>query len=45
MFSAEDKVIKASGHGLVKTDVAVSVPKGSYGRVAPRFVKPSVLYF
>ena len=37
LFSAEDKTIPAQGHGLVKTDIAIMLPKGTYGRIAPRF--------
>ncbi|XP_057306748.1 uncharacterized protein LOC130644963 [Hydractinia symbiolongicarpus] len=36
LCSAENKVIAANGHGIVKTDIAVMLPKGTYGRVAPR---------
>jgi len=36
LFSAHETTIKAGGHGLVKTDIAVQLPYGSYGRVAPR---------
>lgn len=34
--SAEDGVIPARGHGLIKTDLAIAAPPGTYGRVAPR---------
>lgn len=35
-FSAYDYVIPARGKELVKTDLQVKVPEGTYGRVAPR---------
>ncbi|XP_008558083.1 deoxyuridine 5'-triphosphate nucleotidohydrolase [Microplitis demolitor] len=34
--SAYDYVIPARGKELVKTDIQIEVPKGTYGRVAPR---------
>lgn len=34
--SAEDTVIPANGKGLVKTDLAIAIPRGTYARVAPR---------
>lgn len=34
--SAYDCSIPARGKGVVKTDLAVAVPSGTYGRVAPR---------
>lgn len=36
LFSAEDTVIKAKGKSLIKTDIAIAIPTGHYGRVAPR---------
>jgi dUTP pyrophosphatase len=36
LYSAYDTVIPASGKALVKTDIAVAIPVGCYGRVAPR---------
>jgi len=36
LFSAHETTIAAHSHGLVKTDIAVELPFGSYGRVAPR---------
>lgn len=36
MRSAEDTVVPARGKAVVKTDIAIRVPKGTYGRVAPR---------
>lgn len=34
--SAYDAVIPARGKALVKTDIQIQVPQGSYGRIAPR---------
>uniref|UniRef100_A0A1L8E9B9 Deoxyuridine 5'-triphosphate nucleotidohydrolase n=2 Tax=Haematobia irritans TaxID=7368 RepID=A0A1L8E9B9_HAEIR len=34
--SAYDLVVPARGKALVKTDLQIQVPSGSYGRVAPR---------
>jgi dUTP pyrophosphatase len=34
--SAYDISIPASGNGLVKTDLAIRLPPGCYGRIAPR---------
>merc|ERR1719415_310269 len=36
LYSAEDATIPARGKGLVKTDLQIKVPHGTYGRVAPR---------
>ncbi|PNH08547.1 Deoxyuridine 5'-triphosphate nucleotidohydrolase [Tetrabaena socialis] len=36
LASAEDTVVPARGKAVVKTDLAVRVPAGTYGRVAPR---------
>merc|ERR1712086_514545 len=36
LSSAIDIVIPARGKGIVKTDLAIAVPEGTYGRVAPR---------
>ena len=36
LASAVDCVIPARGKGIVKTDLAISVPEGTYGRIAPR---------
>lgn len=36
LSSAEDCVVPARGKVVVKTDLAIKVPKGTYGRVAPR---------
>ena len=32
----QDATIPARGKGLVKTDLQIKVPHGTYGRVAPR---------
>lgn len=38
LYSAEERVvIPANKNGVVKTDIAVHLPLGSYGRVAPRY--------
>lgn len=36
LYSAEDMTIPKQGKALVKTDIAISLPEGCYGRVAPR---------
>jgi len=36
LYASESCVIPAFGKGLIKTDLAVAVPYGYYGRVAPR---------
>ncbi|CAA9964457.1 dutpase [Pyrenophora teres f. maculata] len=36
LFSAEELVIPARGRKLVGTDIKISVPVGTYGRIAPR---------
>ncbi len=36
LFSARDLVIPAYGKALVATDLSITVPKGTYGRIAPR---------
>ncbi|GAA6029566.1 hypothetical protein JCM8097_000941 [Rhodosporidiobolus ruineniae] len=36
LSSAEDKVIPAQGKALISTGLAIAVPEGTYGRVAPR---------
>lgn len=36
LSSAHAAVIPARGQTLVKTDLAISVPMGTYGRIAPR---------
>ena len=36
VHSAEDVVIPARGKGVAKTDLAISIPSGTYARVAPR---------
>mmetsp|Transcript_25499 Transcript_25499/g.41144 ORF Transcript_25499/g.41144 Transcript_25499/m.41144 type:complete len:224 (-) Transcript_25499:35-706(-) len=36
LYSAYDATVPAGGKALVKTDIAVKCPVGTYGRVAPR---------
>ncbi|CAJ0646736.1 1502_t:CDS:2 [Entrophospora sp. SA101] len=36
LYSARDIIIPAKGKALIPTDLAVSIPSGTYGRVAPR---------
>jgi dUTP pyrophosphatase len=36
LFAAEDAVIDARTHMLVKTDIAIALSPQTYGRVAPR---------
>ncbi|GAA5861835.1 hypothetical protein JCM8547_008570 [Rhodosporidiobolus lusitaniae] len=36
LYSAEDKVVPAQGKALISTGIAMAVPEGTYGRVAPR---------
>ena len=36
LSAAHDCVIPARGKGLVKTDLAIACPEGTYGRIAPR---------
>lgn len=36
LASAKDVVIPARGKGLCPTDIAIALPEGVYGRVAPR---------
>jgi dUTP pyrophosphatase len=36
LSSYEDRTIPAHGKALVKTEISVSVPEGTYGRIAPR---------
>jgi dUTP pyrophosphatase len=36
LYSAEDKRIPPKGMGIVSTDLVIEVPKGCYGRLAPR---------
>lgn len=36
LASAYECVIPARGKGLVKTDLSIAIPKGTYARVAPR---------
>lgn len=34
--SAYDYIVPARGKELVKTDLQIELPRGSYGRIAPR---------
>lgn len=36
LYSVEDTVIPAGGRALVRTGLSVAIPRGYYGRVAPR---------
>ena len=36
LSSAQDLIIPINGRALVQTDISLSVPKGTYGRIAPR---------
>ena len=36
LASAENTVVPAMGKVIVKTDLAITVPLGTYGRIAPR---------
>ncbi len=36
LFASEATLIKARGSGLVKTDISISIPYGTYARIAPR---------
>ena len=36
LFSSEDIVVKANGKALISTGIAMAIPVGNYGRVAPR---------
>ncbi|KAF1936214.1 dUTP diphosphatase [Clathrospora elynae] len=36
LYSAKDVIIPARGRALVATEISISVPVGTYGRVAPR---------
>lgn len=36
LTSAEDVTIEAGGKGIAKTDIAIMLPEGTYGRIAPR---------
>jgi deoxyuridine 5'-triphosphate nucleotidohydrolase len=36
LYAAHDSIVYARGRELIRTDLAVAVPKGTYGRVAPR---------
>jgi dUTP pyrophosphatase len=34
--AAYDLTIEGNGKGLIKTDISIAIPKGYYGRIAPR---------
>ena len=36
VLSSQDTEVPARGKGLVKTDIQIKVPSGTYGRIAPR---------
>ncbi|KAF1833044.1 dUTP diphosphatase [Decorospora gaudefroyi] len=36
LYAAEDVAVPARGRALIKTDIKISVPVGTYGRIAPR---------
>jgi dUTP pyrophosphatase len=36
LYSAEDKIIPRHSTGVIATDLKISLPKGTYGRIAPR---------
>lgn len=36
LYSAENVIVPAEGKGLIKTDIAIIIPDGYYGRIAPR---------
>ena len=36
LFAAEDACIPPGGRACIKTDIAVEIPPGCYGRIAPR---------
>jgi dUTP pyrophosphatase len=45
LYAADDVTIPAQGKALVKTDIAVALPLGWYGRVAPRYVNNRLCIF
>lgn len=36
LYSAKDIMIPSNSHKLIPTDIAICMPKGVYGRIAPR---------
>ena len=36
LYAAHDCTIESKGKALIKTDIAVAIPPGHYGRIAPR---------
>jgi len=36
LYASRDSVVPARGKAMVDTDIAIALPEGTYGRVAPR---------
>ena len=36
LYACEECVVPAQGKAIIKTDIAIAIPNGYYGRVAPR---------
>ena len=36
LFAAENKIVEAHSRNVISTDLAILLPEGSYGRIAPR---------
>ncbi len=36
LFAAEDRIIQPSSREIIHTDIAIELPLGTYGRIAPR---------
>lgn len=36
LYASEECIIPAQGKAIIKTDIAIAIPQGHYGRVAPR---------
>ena len=36
LYSAEEKVVPGRGKALIDTEISITVPSGTYGRIAPR---------
>jgi dUTP pyrophosphatase len=36
LYAAYDEIVPAQGKSIVKTDLSIRVPDGTYGRIAPR---------
>ena len=43
LYAAYELEIPAQGKALIKTDIAIAIPEGWYGRVAPRLGKLLVI--